>query len=98
MRWRIAYNLSQTEMDSAPATYILMAHLRQSIHITTSKQPYWQLTSDYYLYIGSAIGSGDLQARIGGQLQSMNKMRWHIDYLLAHTAVAAVWNVDGPRQ
>jgi hypothetical protein len=58
MRRRIAYNLSQTEMDSAPGTYILVVHLQQSIHITIGKQTYRQLTSDYYPHIGSAIGSG----------------------------------------
>ncbi|MBT3425411.1 MAG: hypothetical protein HOL98_01115 [Gammaproteobacteria bacterium] len=46
----------------------------------------------------AALSGQGLQARVGRQLQSKNKMRWHIDSLLAHTAIAAVWNVDGPRQ
>jgi Uri superfamily endonuclease len=91
MRRQQAIKTSQTVMNATPGTYILVMHLEHPIHITIGKQPSQHFLSGYYLYIGSAFGSGGLRARVGRHLRDKKKMRWHIDYLLAHTSITAVW-------
>ena len=36
-----------------------------------------------YVYVGSAMGSGGLRARIGRHLKTNKKLKWHIDYILS---------------
>ena len=45
----------------------------------------------YYVYAGSALGPGGLQARVGRHIQTAkfpgSKTHWHIDHLLLHPDV-----------
>ena len=43
----------------------------------------------FYAYIGSAQNS--LEKRILRHFSKEKKMRWHIDYLLAHAKIKEVW-------
>jgi Uri superfamily endonuclease len=43
----------------------------------------------YYLYSGSALGSGGLKSRLGRHLSAPSRLHWHIDYLRKWTIPAA---------
>jgi len=47
-----------------------------------------------YVYVGSALGSGGLAARLARHRRSEKKLHWHIDYFLRHARILAV-RVDG---
>ncbi len=50
----------------------------------------WHLGPGYYLYIGSARGSGGLVSRISRHFSTNKKLRWHIDYVLAEGATPLI--------
>ena len=50
----------------------------------------------YYLYVGSAFGSGGLAARLKHHLHSTARPHWHIDYLKEHLAPVEVWVTTDP--
>lgn len=45
----------------------------------------------WYLYVGSAFGSGGVRARVRRHAHGSGKLHWHIDYLLRKTGVDEVW-------
>ncbi len=47
--------------------------------------------SGYYVYVGSAFGSGGLRARVGRHLRTRKARRWHIDYIRARMRVTDTW-------
>lgn len=50
----------------------------------------------WYLYIGSACGPGGIPARLAHHTWRIRpRPHWHIDYLRAHTEVAATWSIGG---
>lgn len=41
----------------------------------------FSLKSGYYVYVGSAFGSGGIDKRVGRHLRKEKKKHWHIDYV-----------------
>jgi Uri superfamily endonuclease len=74
--------------------YLLHLHLEQSCSISTLRGQACALPAGYYLYIGSAFGSGGLRARLARHLRHEKKMHWHIDYLLVRAKVVAAWEIE----
>jgi Uri superfamily endonuclease len=50
-----------------------------------------RLQQGYYVYIGSALGSGGVRGRLGHHMQPAERPHWHIDYLRKKTTLEAVW-------
>jgi Uri superfamily endonuclease len=50
----------------------------------------FRLAPGYYVYVGSAHGSGGLRARIGRHLRRDKRRHWHIDALTNALPVIAV--------
>ena len=50
-----------------------------------------RLERGFYVYVGSAFGSGGLRARIAHHGRRARRPRWHIDYLRLHAAPCRVW-------
>jgi Uri superfamily endonuclease len=76
-------------------SYILVLQLEQAIDdLQVGKLGRFRLPAGYYVYIGSAFGSGGLPARIRYH-QRREKMRphWHIDYLRARSRLCEAWTV-----
>lgn len=54
-------------------------------------------TAGYYLYVGSAFGSGGITARLAHhQHRPKPRLHWHIDYLREHAALLEVWGIATP--
>ncbi|KPJ96673.1 MAG: hypothetical protein AMJ55_01865 [Gammaproteobacteria bacterium SG8_15] len=45
----------------------------------------------YYLYVGSALGSGGVKARVSHHLRITDKPRWHFDYLRPFLTPRRIW-------
>lgn len=69
------------EIPAVKGTYLLCLRLDVSKTIGVGKLGKLDFKSGYYCYIGSARGSGGLQARIERHLKMNKMMYWHIDYL-----------------
>jgi Uri superfamily endonuclease len=71
-------------------TYVLIISMPKSMRITVGKLGTIYFKRGYYTYVGSAFGSGGLEARVGRHLSSSKKIHWHIDYLLQKSKVIEV--------
>jgi Uri superfamily endonuclease len=83
--------LKWCEIKPVSGTYalILQAVRKQTIEI--GKLGKLRVCPGFYIYIGSAFGSGGLQARIGHHLRQTKVLHWHIDYLKQAAIIKEVW-------
>ena len=72
--------------------YALVLHLEHREEITVGKLGTFTFPPGYYLYVGSALGPGGLEARLARHRRRAKKLRWHVDYLLAHAQLMEVWS------
>jgi len=85
---------------STKGTYALVLHLEGGEEITIGKLGTFSFPAGCYLYVGSALGPGGLDARLArhrpstssGQRRCDKKLHWHIDYLLEHAQLVEVWS------
>ena len=73
-------------------TYALVLQLERQEEIAIGKLGAFTFPAGYYLYVGSALGPGGLEARLARHRRRDKKLRWHIDYLLEHAQLVEVWS------
>jgi len=85
-------------MNSIPKSsgvYILVFHLSRKTAITFDrKSSRYSFPPGWYLYVGSACGSGGLSRRLARhQRQSADgkRMHWNVDYFREHAILCEVW-------
>ena len=84
--------MTRSETDFArPGTYALILACRQTGSVRIGRLSRLHLQPGYYVYVGSALGTGGLQARLRHHLQIPARPHWHIDYLRAVCDVREVW-------
>lgn len=83
--------LAETELPEQKGTYILVACVSRVQRVDIGSLGKCEVVPGYYLYVGSAFGSGGLRARIDHHLESAAEPHWHIDYLLRYAVVTEVW-------
>jgi len=66
-------------------SYQLHIQIPKDIQIVAGALGHCNFPAGYYIYTGSA--KRNLTARINRHLSPHKKLRWHIDYLLAHPLV-----------
>jgi len=71
-------------------TYILFLQLEQDMRISVGHLGTFRFPQGYYLYVGSALGSGGLPARLRRHQRQQKRLHWHIDYFLAHARIVGV--------
>jgi Uri superfamily endonuclease len=55
---------------------------------------HFRFAAGYYLYIGSAFGSGGLRARLAyHQQRTKPHPHWHVDYLREHSHLVETWSI-----
>ncbi|MBI5649860.1 MAG: GIY-YIG nuclease family protein [Chloroflexi bacterium] len=74
-------------------TYTLVIDLPRAQTIRVGALGAFRFPRGKYLYIGSALNG--LSARIARHIRADKKLRWHIDYLLAHARIKEVWTHQG---
>jgi Uri superfamily endonuclease len=78
-------------MLNQKGTYALILQASSTRHIQIGRLGKLALNSGYYLYVGSAFGTGGLKARLNHHLKRVIKPHWHIDYLRRYTKVLEIW-------
>ncbi|HIC96411.1 TPA: GIY-YIG nuclease family protein [Candidatus Bipolaricaulota bacterium] len=73
--------------------YALILHLVCREEITIGRLGKFTFPAGYYLYLGSALGPGGLEARLTRHLREGKRPHWHIDYLLERARVIEVWTL-----
>lgn len=76
-------------------TYLLILRLEQAQpQLRIGRLGQYDFAAGYYLYVGSAFGSGGLRARLAyHQRPFKDRPRWHIDYLRLYTHLEEIWAV-----
>ena len=78
-------------MDKRPGTYTLVLRAKSSFSLDIGQLGRLQGQPGYYLYCGSAFGSGGLAARLKHHRQITERPHWHIDYLRKTLALSYIW-------
>lgn len=68
-------------VGSEKGTYILILRADERFPVEVGKLGELVVKPGYYLYVGSAFGSGGLRSRINHHRKIASRPHWHIDYL-----------------
>jgi len=79
------------DIQPISGTYILILEAKKTEELKIGNFGKMKVEQGFYIYVGSAFGSGGLQSRIKRQLQPPHKKHWHIDYLRETTDLREVW-------
>ena len=71
-------------------TYALFLHLEHDTPIVVGRLGTFCFPTGYYIYVGSALGSGGLPARLARHHRQQKRLHWHIDYLLEYARIVGV--------
>lgn len=85
------------EEESPRGTYALLIFVRSSTTLKIGMLGKIHLQPGYYIYVGSALGSGGVPGRVKRHLRSSTQKRshWHVDALTAHGMIEEVWWARG---
>jgi Uri superfamily endonuclease len=72
-------------------TYALILHCLNQRSIDTGTLGNINVRKGYYVYVGSAFGSGGVLARIKHHWRISESFHWHIDYLRPAVEITKVW-------
>ncbi|MFN2167723.1 MAG: GIY-YIG nuclease family protein, partial [Anaerolineae bacterium] len=80
--------------SSGIGTYVLGLRLVESRDIAIGRLGGFAFPAGWYLYVGSALGSGGLRARLARHLRRLGegkRAHWHIDVLREHATWVGAW-------
>lgn len=72
-------------------TYALVLESLSDAQLQVGRRGILLIHPGFYVYVGSAFGSGGLQARLSHHLGPALRPHWHIDYLRRKAKLVAVW-------
>jgi Uri superfamily endonuclease len=78
-------------LRSDPGTYALILKSETYASMQVGRLGELELRPGYYIYIGSAFGSGGVKARVERHWQVGKRKHWHIDYLREHVTPIKAW-------
>jgi Uri superfamily endonuclease len=82
-----------------PGSYILILRAEQRAEITVGRLGSVRVAPGWYLYTGSALGTGGLRGRVRHHLRPVTRPHWHIDHLRQVCVVVEIWyTVDTRRR
>jgi len=80
-----------TSFELRPGTYALLLPSATDAVIRVGRLGDLRLQSGFYVYVGSALGSGGVRARLAHHMRPAERPHWHIDYLRPHTTLEQIW-------
>jgi Uri superfamily endonuclease len=81
-----------------PGTYALLLCAHQHVSLQVGKLGSFYLPAGAYVYVGSALGSGGIRARVSRHLRDSRRTYWHIDALLHECVMEGVcWVITEDR-
>lgn len=92
--------MSTSALLRKPGTYLLLLRLETQQTVSVGKLGEVAFPRGYYLYVGSALGPGGIEARLSRHLRKTKKPHWHIDYLREKAEVEEAWSrpTEGRRE
>ena len=88
-----------TRVEALAGTYALLLLPIAMASVQIGRLGILNLRSGFYVYVGSALGSGGVRARLAHHLMASIRPHWHVDYLRLHTTIEEVWYcLDGSRR
>jgi len=82
---------AESSMRSAVGTYALLLRATDSTQVDVGALGKLEIVPGGYVYVGSAFGPGGVKARVERHARGDGARHWHVDYLRAHTDLAAAW-------
>lgn len=82
---------SVATLDAGRGTYLLLLYLAQRADLPIGRMGVQPFQPGWYLYVGSAFGSGGVRGRVRHHLAPVRRPHWHIDYLRAAAGVEEIW-------
>lgn len=73
-------------------TYLLKIRLERARKIRIGKLGTFSFAKGVYWYVGSA--KKNLSQRVARHMRKKKKLHWHIDFLLQHAQIVAIWSTD----
>ncbi len=86
------------DLPKGKGTYVLIALASQMKRLEVGSLGTFDIVPGFYPYLGSALGSGGLRARLGHHLESTADPHWHIEYLLQVAVPVEVWFTQSDRK
>ena len=83
-------------MKSKPGTYALVLRSLRSTSTQIGRWGRLWIVPGYYIYVGSAMGPGGIQARVTRHCRKAKSKHWHIDYLREHVDPVFTWYSNEP--
>ena len=74
-----------------PGSYALQLRLADQQELQVGRLGKFDFPPGEYVYIGSALGPGGLQARLNRHLRGCGRVHWHIDWLRAKALVTGYY-------
>ena len=73
-------------------TYTLLLACKRPFNLRIGKLGLTKVEKGYYLYTGSALGTGavSLEQRIARHRRRDKRVKWHVDYLTVHREITVV--------
>ena len=84
--------------EKKAGTYALVMKMAGEASFPVGRLGTFTFPSGFYIYTGSAFGSGGLKARVGRHLHHSKKCRWHVDYLRKFAEVKEIWYTFHPEK
>jgi Uri superfamily endonuclease len=72
-------------------TYALVLACHKTGPVRIGRLGTMQLREGFFVYVGSAFGTGGLEARVRHHLRPAARPHWHVDYLRAACDLVEVW-------
>jgi Uri superfamily endonuclease len=78
-------------IPSKLGSYALQLNLVDTQDLRIGRLGKYEFPAGEYIYLGSALGSGGLQARLGRHLRGVRRLHWHIDWLRSKAVVSGYY-------
>ena len=87
---RIDLELIPQAIQSKAGTYALLFESDTSGKVRVGRLGLLVLASGVYVYVGSALGSGGVRARVARHCRPLQRKHWHIDHLRSYLRLRRV--------
>jgi Uri superfamily endonuclease len=78
-------------LDALPGTYALILRATEAMVIHVGALGQMAVEPGWYIYVGSALGSGGLRGRLNHHLKPVAHPHWHVDYLRQGMELVEIW-------
>ena len=85
--WWLVFKLIG-EAEKVKGAYALLIEVSSKAKLVVGALGVMEFNPGIYVYVGSALGPGGIEARVARHLKGEKRLKWHIDYLLAAEGVS----------